>query len=237
LDGRAPHRQPDQQFVKEQRVNRIRTTRPLGWDQAPGWGQPFPGWSPLVDPNPLPLQAARSLSRWWWPTLAVAGFLAVVTLVLGREDRAAGLSGRGLLTIVVAAAVVILLTIHRRSGPRPLARALAEYATVALLAALLAASAASGVDKQAANHAAGGQAKASAQARADASHDQPAVLQAVTKVLRAGAKVVRAVTGAAGWLVNLWRQADQQARPKGETTAAPPPSPTPPASWTWRSRP
>jgi hypothetical protein len=234
VDRRAAHRQPHQQFVKEQCVNRIRTTRPLGWDQAPGWGQTFPGWGPLVDPNPLPFPAARSLRRWWWPTLAVAGFLAVVSLVLGREDRAAGLSGRGLLTIALAAAVVILLTIHRRSGPRPLARALAEYATVAVLAALLAASAASGVDKQAANRGAGG---TKAPARADASKDQPAVIQAVTKVVRAGAKVVRAVTGAAGWLVDLWRRADQQARPKGEAMAAPPRSPPPPPAWTWRSRP
>jgi hypothetical protein len=208
-------------------VNRIRTTRPLGWDQASGWGQPFPGWSPLVDPNPLPFQAARSLSRWWWPTLAIAGFLAVVTLVLGREDRAAGLSGRGLLTIALAAAVVILLTIHRRRGPRPLARALAEYAAVALLAALLAASAASGVNKQAANHAAGGKAKVQAQARADASNNQPTVIQAVTKVLRAGAKVVRAVTGAVRWLVDLWRQADQQAKPKVDAAASLPVSPAP----------
>jgi hypothetical protein len=233
VDGRAAYRQPRQQFVKEQRVNRIRTTRPLGWGQAPpGWGQTFPGWSPLVDPNPLPLQAARSLSRWWWPTVAVAGFLAVVTLVLDREDRAGGLSGRGLLTVALAAAVVILLTIHRRSGPRPLARALVEYATVALLAA----SAASGVDSQAANRAAGGKAKAQAPARADASTDQPAVIQAVTKVVRAGAKVVRAVIGAASWLVNLWRQTDQQAS-KGEAMAASPLSPTPRPSWTWRSRP
>lgn len=217
-------------------MHRIRTTRPPGWGQAPDWGQPFPGWSPLVDPNPLPFQAARSLSRWWWPTVAVAGFLAVVTLVLGREDRAAGLSGRGLLTVALAAAVVVLLTIHRRSGPRPLARALVEYATVALLAALLAGSAASGVDQRTANRAAGGTAKASTPARADASTDQPVVIQAVTKVLRAGAALVRAVTGAAGWLVDLWRQADQQSRPKGEATAAAPFSP-PPASWTWRSRP
>jgi hypothetical protein len=232
VDGRAAH-STHQQFVKEQLVNRIRTTRHPGWGQAPGWGQPFPGWSPLVDPDPLPLQAARSLRRWWWPTLAAAGFLAVAALVLGREARPAGLSGRGLLTVALAAAVVILLTIHRRSGPRPLARALAEYATVALLAALLAASTASGVDQQAANRGAGGKAKASAQARADASNDQPAVLQAVTKVLRAGAKVVRAVTGAVGWLVDLWRRADQRARPKAEATAALPVSPAPSI---WRPR-
>jgi hypothetical protein len=213
-------------------VNRIRTTRPLGWGQAPGWGQTFPGWSPLVDPNPLPFQAARSLRRWWWPTLAVAGFLVVVTLVLGREDRAVGLSGRGLLTIALAAAVVILLTIHRRSGPRPLARALAEYATVALLATLLTAPGA-GIDQQPANHPASGPARA----QATAGDDQSAVLRAVTKLLRAGAALIRGVTGAVRWLVDLWHRADQQATAKGEAMAAPAHSPIPFAPSTWRSHP
>ena len=34
--------------------------------------------------------------------------------------------------------MVVLLTLHRRYGPRPLARALAEYAVVFLLAVLVA---------------------------------------------------------------------------------------------------
>ena len=48
-----------------------------GWSQPPGWGPPHQtGWAPLVDHGPLPLQTARSVGRWLWPTLAVSGFLA-----------------------------------------------------------------------------------------------------------------------------------------------------------------
>jgi hypothetical protein len=55
-------------------------------------------------------------------------------------------------------------------------------------------------------------------------------------VARAGAKVVRGVTGAVHWLVDLWHRADQQATAKGEAMAAPPvPSPTPSARSIWRS--
>jgi len=112
--------------------------RRIGWGQPPhGWQAP--SWAPLVDPGPRPLHAARSLGRWWWPTLTISGFLAVLAQVLDHDPSAPGLSYRGLLTVTLAATVVALLTIHRRSGPRWLARALAEYATVALLAALLAA--------------------------------------------------------------------------------------------------
>jgi gamma-glutamyltranspeptidase len=81
---------------------------------------------------------ARSVGRWWWPILALGGFLAVTGFVLRHDDPAPGLSTRGLLTVALAAAVVALLTLHRRYGPRPLARALAEYAVVFLLAVLLA---------------------------------------------------------------------------------------------------
>jgi hypothetical protein len=111
----------------------------IGWGQPPpGWGQPhFPGWAPLVDPGSRPLQAARSVGRWLWPALAVSGFLAVVAYTFGHDDPAPGLSHRGLLTVALAAVVVVLLTIHRRNGPRPLARAVIEYAVVALLATLL----------------------------------------------------------------------------------------------------
>ena len=64
--------------------------------------------------------------------LTLAGF------VLGHDHPAPGLSQRGLATIALAAAVVVLLTIHRTAGPGPLARAITEYAVVALLAMLLA---------------------------------------------------------------------------------------------------
>jgi hypothetical protein len=205
----------------------------IGWGQPPpGWGLPqFPGWAPLVDPGPRPLHAARSLSRWWWPTLTVASFLAVVVQVLDHDPSAPGLSSRGLLTVALAAVVVVLLTIHRRSGPRWLARALAEYATVALLAALLAAPAGT-ADQPTADQAASGQARA----QAAGSEDQPAVLRAVTKLARVGAKLVRGVTGAIRWLADLWRRADQQATAKDEAMANPAPSPTLSARSSWRFR-
>jgi hypothetical protein len=219
-------------------VNRLHRTRhpsqALGWGPAPGWGQPLPGWNPLVDHGPLPLRMAASLARWWWPTLALAGFGIVTGFVVGHDHPGPGLSYRGLLTVALAAAVVVLLAIHRRNGPGPLARAVAEYTVVALLAGLLA-TAGAVVDQQPANHAKPNQAKPDAQATAG--DDQPAVLRAVTTVLRASAKVVRGVTGAARWLRDLWRQADQQATNRGQAMAAPPRSPTPPAPSAWRSHP
>ena len=204
----------------------------LGWGQPPtGWPQPtLPGWAPLMDPGPFPLQAARSVGRWLWPTLAVSGFLAVVGYTFANDPPAPGLSTRGLLTVALAAVVVVVLTIHRRHGPRRLSRAVAEYAAVALLATLLTAPGV-GIDQQPADHPASGQARA----QAAAGDDRPAVLRAVTTVLRAGAALVRAITGAARWLINLWRQADQQITPTGEAMAALPHSPIPSAPTTWRS--
>ena len=107
------------------------------------WGQPptawdTPGWAPLVDHGPLPLQTARSVGRWLWFTLATGGFLAVTGFVFAHDDPTPGLSLRGLCTIALAAAVVILLTLRRTAGPGPLTRALFEYAVVFLLAVLVA---------------------------------------------------------------------------------------------------
>jgi hypothetical protein len=58
----------------------------------------------------------------------------------------------------------------------------------------------------------------------------------VTKVLGAGAALVRAISGAVRWLVDLWHRADQQATAKGEAMAAPLPSLPPSAPSTWRFR-
>jgi hypothetical protein len=120
--------------VKEQFVNnRIR------WGQAPpGWDQSLPGWAPLIDQSPLPLQTARSVGRWLWFTLAVAGFLLVTAFTLTHDDPTPGLSLRGLLTIALAATVVALLTIRRTAGPGPLTRAVFEYTVVFVLAVLVA---------------------------------------------------------------------------------------------------
>ena len=121
-------------------MNRLHRTRRAGtvpgWDQSPGWGQ-RPAWGLPFDDDPLPLRAAGSLGRWLWPALATGGFLVVAGFVLGHDDPAPGLSQRGLLTIALAAVVVVLLTIRRTAGPGPLARAITEYTLVALLAVLL----------------------------------------------------------------------------------------------------
>ena len=211
-------------------MNRMHRTRypSAGWGPASGWGQPLPGWSPLVDHGPLPLRMAGSLARWWWPTLALAGFGIVIGFVAGHDHPDPGLSTQGMLTVALAAAVVVLLTIHRRGGPGPLARAVAEYTVVALLATLLAPGV--GIDQQPIGHPASGQARA----QAAAGEDQPAVIRAVIKLARAGAKLVRAVTGAVRWLVDLWRRADQQATAKGEAMAVLPRSPLPSAPSIWR---
>jgi len=109
----------------------------IRWSQAPtSWDAP--GWAPLVDHGPLPLQTARSVGRWLWPTLAVGGFLVVTGFALAHDDPTPGLSLRGLLTIALAALVVVLLTIRRTAGPGPLTRAVFEYAVVFLLAVLVA---------------------------------------------------------------------------------------------------
>jgi hypothetical protein len=62
----------------------------------------------------------------------------VTGFVLRHDDPTPGLSLRGLCTIALAAAVIILLTVRRTTGPGPLARALVEYAVVFLLAVLIA---------------------------------------------------------------------------------------------------
>jgi len=167
----------------------------------------------MDDDGPLALRAANSIAR-WWPILALAGFGGVAGLVLGHDHPAPGLSIRGLVTIALAALVVVLLTIHRAAGPWPLTRALAEYAVVAVLAGLLVADV-GWVDQRPSKPATpAAKAEAGQAARAkpnlEAGQDRPGVLRVATGVARAVSKAIQAVTGAAGWLVDLWRRADQQ---------------------------
>jgi hypothetical protein len=217
LDGRAAHRQPTNQPKEQlvQRTSRIHHPDALpGWGPAPGWGQAFPGWRPLVDHGPLPLRVAGSVARWWWPILALAGFGTVAGLVLGHDDSAPGLSTRGLVTITLAAMVVVLLTLHRAAGPGPLARAVAEYAVVAVLAGLLALDVGS-LDQPPPNPT-GSSAKTEAgqAARAtpntEAGQDRPEVIRVAAGAGRAVTRAIRTVTEAASWVVDLWRRADQQ---------------------------
>jgi hypothetical protein len=200
-----------------------------GWGPAPGWDQPLSGWSPLVDHGPPSLRMAGSVARWWWPTVAVASFLAVVVYVTGHDQP--GPSNRGLLTIAMAAVVIVLLTIHRSAGLRTLARAVAEYSIVALLAGLLAL--AGGVGQQTTertSRAAKTEANHDTKARADVGEDRrPGVLRVAAGVARAVTSAIRAVTGAISWVADLWRQAnaktDHPNRPPPTTAAAMAPSP------------
>jgi hypothetical protein len=175
----------------------------IGWGQPPAsWGPPhLPGWAPLVDGGPHPLQTARSAGRWLWPTLSVSGFLVVTGFVLGHDDPHPGLSRRGLLTVTLAAAVVILLTIRRTAGPRPLARALFEYAVVFLLAVLIATT---GIDVDRAP--AGGK-------QASAARDQRPAL-------------IKVIDGFGDWL-SEWRtwarkETDRRAQSASATSPSPP---------------
>jgi hypothetical protein len=208
--------------VKEQPVHFISRSRQASgvpsWGPTPGWGQPLPGWQPLVDHGPLPLRAAGSVARWWWPTLAAAGFLAVVSYVTGHDHPS--LSNRGLLTITLAAAVVVLLTLHRRAGPGALARAAAEYSAVALLAGLLAL--AGGVDQPPASHRTETKHPATANQAVEARDHRPGVVRIAAGVIRAISRAIRAVTGAVGWLVDLWRQADAKTDRGGDSPATTP---------------
>jgi hypothetical protein len=208
-----------------------------GWGPTPGWGQPLPGWQPLVDYGPLPLRAAGSVARWWWPTLAVAGFLAVVTYVTGHDHPV--LSNRGLLTIALAAVVVVLLTLHRRAGPGALARAAAEYTAVALLAALLAL--AGGIGPPSASHRTEAKHPATADQAVEAGDHRPGVIRIAAGVIRAITRAIRAVTGAVGWLVDLWRQAEAKADHAGDSPATTPKgeamAPSPALASTYTRRP
>jgi hypothetical protein len=207
-----------------------------GWDSTPGWDRPLPGWSPLVDHGPRSLRMAGAVARWWWPTLAVAGFLAVVAYVTDHDHPGPSPSNRGLFTIALAAVVVVLLTIHRTAGPGPLARAAAEYTAVALLAALV--TLAGGVDHQPTNSTGSTTKTETRQAatnkqKVDAGEDRrPGILRVAAGVARAVTTAIRAITGAVSWVADLWRQADAKAdhpnrspsttTPKGEAMAASP---------------
>jgi hypothetical protein len=165
---------------------------PPGWSLPPAWGQPLD--------DPLPLRTARPIGRWLWPTVAVGGFLVVTGFVLGHDDPTPGLSLRGLFAIALAAAVVILLTIRRTAGPRPLARALFEYAVVFLLAVLLATT---GIDV--------GQAPAGG-TQASAARDQRPAL-------------IKVIDGFGDWL-NQWRtwaRTESDRRAQSSATALSPP--------------
>jgi hypothetical protein len=209
-----------------------------GWGHpAAGWTQQLPGWDPLPDAGPLPFRAARSLARWWWPISAIVGFLLLVGYTLAHDPQP-GLSNRGWLTVVLAAVVVATLSVRRTRGigRAPLARALGEYAVVALLAVLLAT--AGGQQAVPAPEDAAGRRLPTEQ---PTDRPQPAEHADAGTAADRRPGIVRVVTGVWGWLAELWRDAgelaDRRSPPTSTTTSEPSAralSPLLPAP-TWRS--
>jgi hypothetical protein len=155
--------------------------------------------------------------RWLYPTVAIGGFLLVAGFMVAHDDPTPGLSARGLLTIALAAAVVVLLTLRRSAGPGPMVRTLGEYAVVFLLAVLLATTGAGPADQPSP---AGKQASAAVDQR-------PALVKTVDRAWDR-------LTGAWDWLTELWRRADTKTAPRPEhREAASAPAPAPQPS-TWR---
>jgi Flp pilus assembly pilin Flp len=189
------------------------------------------GWGLPLDDGPLRPRPAGSLGssvgRWWWPAVAVVGFLTVAGYVLAHADPRSGLSGRGWLALSLAAVLVMMLTIRRRSGPGPLARAMTEYAVVALLAVLLVT--AGGAPQPASQQ---DQQRADVAQQDQRQRQRPAVRQAARQDQQADQArpdqdrppgIVRVVTGVWGWLAQLWREAGEQVdRSAPPTTTAPP---------------
>jgi hypothetical protein len=116
--------------------------------------------------------------------------------------------------------VVVVLTARRRHGPGPLARTLAEYALVALLAVLLATA---GTGQTPAQHA---EDRARRQPSAERPADRPPAERADAGADRRPG-IVRLVTGVRDWLAEQWDTANQQAG-----RSAPPPSTTTPKEGT-----
>jgi hypothetical protein len=144
----------------------------------------------------------------------------VTGFVLRHDDPAPGLSGRGLLTVTLAAAVVGLLTLHRRYGPRPLARALAEYTVVFLLAVLVATT---GVPLD----------------RPPGTTGQPANSQQTSAVPDQRPALVKTIDHFTDWL-HEWRAWARSQRNRGphpepkSEAAAPSPTPSPSVPSIWR---
>jgi hypothetical protein len=180
---------------------------PPGWSMPPGWGLPLN--------DPMPMRAAGPVGRWLWPTVTIASFLLVAGFMVAHDDPTPGLSARGLLTIALAATVVILLTLRRSAGPGPLVRTLGEYAVVFVLAVLLATT---GIGPPDQPSPAGSQARAAVDQR-------PALVKTMDRSWDR-------LTGAWDWLTELWRRADTKPTPdpKGAASA---PAPAPQPS-TWR---
>jgi hypothetical protein len=163
---------------------------------APGWGMGML--------HPVMQRPGRLVdrTRWLWLVPLVGSFLAVIGWVAGHDPGPGlALTNRGWLTIVAAAVVLLLITVHRGDGFGHLLRMLAEYAVVFALAVLVTIAAST------AQSPAEIQARAQAQAQARAAEAQARAAGACPSVVH-----VRA------WLSCLWHQAGEAAKTTPSTT-------------------
>jgi hypothetical protein len=165
----------------------------------------LPGWGPLTEP-PRRLHPAGAVLRWWWPTTTVAGFLGLVAVVGDRDHPAPGLSMRGLVILILAAAALTILTIRRRFGPWALTRALAEYAVLVLLVALLA--------TPTPEQAPATSTRSPAATQQAAKQGTASLPPGISQIVGAG----RRLANAGHWLLDLWRRADHQTTPQSAPT-------------------
>jgi hypothetical protein len=130
-------------------------------------------------------------TRWLWLVPLVGSFLAVIGWVASHDPGPGlALTNRSWLTILAAALVLVLITVHRGDGLGHLLRMLAEYAVVFTLAVLVTTTVTSA------------QSSAEIQARAQA---QAQAAQAQAQARAAGA--CPSVIHVRAWLSCLWHQA------------------------------
>jgi hypothetical protein len=184
-----------------------------------------------LDTDPLgmrrPAVAGRLdwLRRWWPLLLLTLAYLTLVAYVLSHDDpRQPGLSDREAIALAAGAIVVLILGRRRRAwGGREVARTLAEYALVALLVGALVTLQPVTPVKHRARSAGGPHVTATTRPpRAPATTRPPLVALVPDPGADRAPSLVDRAAGAIGWLVGLWRQADEQTEPAPTTTTTPP---------------
>ena len=164
-----------------------------------------PGWGML---HPVMQRPGRLVerTRWLWLVPLVGSFLAVIGWVASHDPGPGlALTNRGWLTILAAALVLVLVTVHRGEGLGHLVRMLAEYAVVFALAVLVTTTVTTAQSPAEIQARAEAQAQAQAEARARAAGACPSVVK------------VRA------WLSCLWHQASQEAKDQRASATTQPP--------------
>ena len=171
-------------------------------------------------PPPTLREVRARWLRWLGLAAVSVAVLALVAFVIDHDDPQPGLSDRAWLTLAAAAVLLVALGIHYRRGSLALLRAVAEYATVALLAVLLT------ITAQPAPAAPPGQAAKQQAAKPPAAEQPAGRVGAAGTATGDGCPPVRQMFA---WVGCLWRQANPPASTTPKQGRAMPLSPAPPA--------